>query len=238
MKRLTLLLLLAAACGTSTATLTDGGTQTTGGGGAQATGGGGGAQTTGGGGGAQTTGGGGGAQPTGGGGGTTTTGGGGGTTTTGGGGGTTTTGGGGGTTTPDAGPLNGANTCATAPDITAGGTFTGTTDDASITDDYGPSAGNGCSSGGLASGRDVAYALSPATTTTYTATVTPLNTTYDPMLYAQLTCGANACLTGTILNGPGQPESITFTVQAGTTAYLIIDGENVTKGPFTLTVTF
>ncbi len=123
-----------------------------------------------------------------------------------------------------------------APDVTAGGTFTGTTDATSIADDYGPSAGNGCSSGGSASGRDVAYALHPTVTTTYTVTVTPLNGTFDPMLYVQTTCGANACLAGTVLNGPGQAESVTFTVQAGVTAYVIVDGELVSKGPFTLLV--
>jgi hypothetical protein len=41
----------------------------------------------------------------------------------------------------------------------------------------------------------------------------------------------------TILNGPGQPESLNVTVPGGTTAYIIVDGENVTRGPFTLTVT-
>lgn len=164
---------------------------------------------------------------TGGGGGT-----GGGSEETGGGaGGGSATGGGGGTA------LNGGNTCAMAPDVTAGGTFTGTTDDAAISDDYGPSAGNGCASGGLASGRDVAYALSPASTTTYTVVVTPNNGTFDPMLYVQSTCGANACIDGTVLNGPGQPESLTFMVTGGTTAFVIVDGENVSKGPFTITIT-
>jgi hypothetical protein len=72
--------------------------------------------------------------------------------------------------------------------------------------------------------------------TAYTIVVTPLNGTYDPMLYVQTTCGANACLAATILNGPGQPESLNVTVPGGTTAYIIVDGENVTRGPFTLTV--
>lgn len=132
--------------------------------------------------------------------------------------------------------LNGGDTCAMAPDVTAGGSFTGTTDGAGIADDYGPSAGSGCPSGGNASGRDVAYRLSPSVTTNYSVTVTPSNSTFDPMLYVQETCGAAACVTGTVLNGPGQPESLSFTVQAGATVFLIVDGELVTKGPFSLTV--
>jgi hypothetical protein len=124
-----------------------------------------------------------------------------------------------------------------APDVTAGGTFTGATDVAGVVDDYGPAAGNGCATGGSASGRDVAYALSPTVTTTYTVVVTPLNATFDPMLYVQTTCGGTGCLAGTVFNGPGQPESVTFTVQAGTTAYVIVDGELVSKGPFSISIT-
>ena len=139
-------------------------------------------------------------------------------------------GGGGGTTA-----LNGGDTCAMAPDVTAGGVFTGTTDTTGVVDDYGPSAGT-CPTGGSASGRDVAYALSPATTTSYTVTVTPLNSTFDPLLYAQLACGTNTCLAGTTLNGPGQPESITFSVTGGQTAYVIVDGELVSKGPFEISI--
>ncbi len=104
------------------------------------------------------------------------------------------------------------------------------------TDDYGPSVGNGCPSGGLGSGRDVAYRLSPTVTTGYRVTVRPLNTSYDPMLYVQASCGVNQCVTGTILNGPGQQESVTFSVPAGETVYIIVDGENVSHGPFELTV--
>ncbi|MFT3711807.1 MAG: hypothetical protein QM817_29565 [Archangium sp.] len=213
-----------------------GGGATGGGGGGGATGGGGGA--TGGGGG--TTGGGGGA--TGGGGGATGGGGGamgGGGGATGGGGGAT--GGGGGATGGGGGATGGGggsslnDTCATAIDATALGTFTGTTA-APATDDYGPSLGMGCAAGGAASGRDVVYSLSPVLTTNYTVTVTPMNSSYDPMLYAQATCGSDMCLGATIFNGPGQPETITFGVPGGTTAYIIVDGENASTGPFTLTV--
>ena len=129
--------------------------------------------------------------------------------------------------------MNGGDTCAAALDATTGGTFPGTTDTA--TDDYGPS-GTGCPAGGSASGRDVAYRLSPSVTTNYTVTVTPMSSSFDPMLYVQQTCGGTGCVTGTVLNGAGQPESLTFTVQGGATVYLVVDGELVSKGPFTLVV--
>ncbi|MDP1823816.1 MAG: hypothetical protein Q8L48_11250 [Archangium sp.] len=122
-----------------------------------------------------------------------------------------------------------------APDVTAGGVFTGTTDVTGVVDDYGPSVGT-CPAGGAASGRDVAYALSPATTTNYTVTVTPLNGTFDPLLYAQAACGTNICVAGTTLNGPGQPESISFPVMGGQTVYVIVDGEAVTRGPFEISI--
>ncbi len=138
----------------------------------------------------------------------------------------------------DAGPtvLNGGDTCAMAPDVTAGGTFAGTTDGPALTDDYGPSGGHGCASGGNASGRDVAYALRPTQYTTYTVTVTPLDAVFDPMLYVQTACGTNECVAATVFNGPGEPESLTFTVPGGQTVFIIVDGELVTKGPFTMTV--
>lgn len=207
------------ACGSSTGTIADGGS-----GGGGATTGGGGDTVTGGGGGGGTTGGGGGG----------TTGGGGGTAS--GGGGGSASGGGGGTSALDGGSLNGGDTCATAPDVTEGGLFTGsTTQDAGANDDYGPAVGT-CPGGGAASGRDVAYAITATTTTSYTVTVTPLIGTFDPLLYAQLACGTDTCVAGTTLNGPGQPETITFSAPAGQTVYVIVDGENVTRGPFEISI--
>ena len=118
-----------------------------------------------------------------------------------------------------------------APDVTNGGVFTGTTDVTGITDDYGPSVGT-CPSGGSASGRDVAYAITAAVTTSYTVTVTPLTSGFDPLLYAQLACGTNTCVAGTTLNVPGQPESIAFSAPAGQTVCVIVDGELSSRGPF------
>ena len=140
--------------------------------------------------------------------------------------------------------LNGADQCgASAPDVTAGGSFLGSTFMA--TDDYSV-AGSGCPSGGTASGRDVAYLVAPAVTRTYRVVVTPLDRVlpdggvvrFDPMLYVQVACGAGACLAGTILNGVGQPEDVTFTVMAGQTAYIVVDGELASRGDFQLDVSF
>ncbi len=122
-----------------------------------------------------------------------------------------------------------------APDVTAGGTFLGST--LSATDDYGPSVGT-CPAGGTGSGRDVAYLVAPSVARAYTVKVTPKSAGFDPMLYAQVMCATNVCLGGTVLNGVNQPETFTFNVGAGQTAYVIVDGESVTKGDFELLVTF
>lgn len=140
--------------------------------------------------------------------------------------------------------LNGADTCSSsAPDVTAGGTFLGSTFLA--TDDYSVS-GMGCPSGGAASGRDVAYLLAPSVTRTYRVRVTPLERPlgdggvirFDPMLYVQPVCGVGQCVAGTILNGVGEPEEVTFTVNAGQTVYVVVDGELASRGDFELAVSF
>ncbi len=130
--------------------------------------------------------------------------------------------------------LLGADTCGDAPEVTAGGTFLGTT--ASMQDDYGFGLGAGCPAGGTASGRDVAYRLSPTSTTQYRVTVRPLRAQFDPMLYVQGTCGAESCLAGTVRTGPGAPESLSFGVPGGQTVYLIVDGELTSSGPYELEV--
>ena len=73
-------------------------------------------------------------------------------------------------------------------------------------------------------------------TTSYTVTVTPLNGTFDPLLYAQLACGTNTCLAGTTLNGPGEAESITVSAPGGQTVYVIVDGELASRGPFEILI--
>ncbi|MCU0697699.1 MAG: hypothetical protein MUC96_14325 [Myxococcaceae bacterium] len=139
--------------------------------------------------------------------------------------------------------LPGGDTCDVAPDVTAGGRFSGTTN--GFVDDY-SIAGAGCPSGGLASGRDVAYRITAPTARTYTVRVTPVPATlpdggsnrFDPMLLVQRTCGASACVAGTVLNGPGDPESLTFSIASNETLFVIVDGENVTRGEFELEVSF
>ena len=152
---------------------------------------------------------------------------------------------GGGVSSGDGGvvPLAGGETCALAPDVTAGGRFSGTTN--GFADDYSVS-GPGCPAGGAASGRDVAYRLSPAVARVYTVRVTPVPATladggsnrFDPMLVVQRACGQSGCVTGTILNGPGDPEAVTISVSAGDTVYVIVDGERGTRGEFELEVSF
>ena len=141
--------------------------------------------------------------------------------------------------TMDAGTptLNGGDTCAMAPDVTAGGTYLGTTVGAQDYYGLGLQTNAGCPSGGAASGSDVTYLLNPLSTTQYSVTVTPLNQQYDPLLYVQASaCGAGGCLGGTTLNGVGQPESVTFTVPGGTSAYIIVDGELGTSGSFEISI--
>ena len=97
----------------------------------------------------------------------------------------------------------------------------------------------GCPSGGAASGRDVAYLLAPAVTRTSRVRVTPLGDggviRFDPMLSVQPVCGVGLCVAGTIFNGVGQPEEVTFPVIGGQTVY---DGELASRGDFELDVSF
>lgn len=152
----------------------------------------------------------------------------------------------GGSASLDAGvvALNGADQCdGTAPDVTSGGRFLGSTFMA--TDDYSVS-GMGCPGGGAASGRDVAYLLAPPATRTYRVKVTPLDRVlpdggvirFDPMLYVQPACGAGTCTAGTIFNGVGDPEEVTFTLQGGQSVYIVVDGELASRGDFELEVAF
>lgn len=130
------------------------------------------------------------------------------------------------------------DTCEGAIDVTAGGTFTGTT--VGETDNYGPfSAANGCPTGGLASGPEVVYSFTPTANTTYDLVVTPDDASYDPMLYILTDCANDSlCAAGTVLNGAGVAESLReFQAVANTTYYLIVDGEGLSSGAFTLEVT-
>ena len=49
---------------------------------------------------------------------------------------------------------------------------------------------------------------------------------------------AGQCVAGTIFNGVGEPEEVTFTVNAGQTVYVVVDGELASRGDFELDVSF
>ncbi|MBA2662299.1 MAG: hypothetical protein H0U74_08385 [Bradymonadaceae bacterium] len=133
------------------------------------------------------------------------------------------------------------DTCADAFNVTAGGTWANQTT-TGYTDSYSAKAqGNSGCPVALVSGPDRVYSVSPAVATSYQVTVVPTGT-YDPLLYVRLDCAANACIAGTKFNGPGQQEQVSFSVAAGQTAFIIVDGDGLTiggqtHGDFTLTVT-
>ncbi len=134
---------------------------------------------------------------------------------------------------PDARILTAGDTCTDAADVTAGGTFAGTT--ATQSDALAPS-GNGCPTGGAASGKDAVYFVEPAAQTTYKVTVVP-EASFDPMLYVISACApVNGCLAGTVLNGKGVQESVTFTAPASQRQNIVVDGELFSSGSYTITV--
>lgn len=128
------------------------------------------------------------------------------------------------------------DTCESAIDVTPGGTWAD--QDTSVwTDDYNsPIGATNCPSGRV-TGKDLVYSVNPTVETSYTVTVTPTSRSFDPMIYVRADCAQDACVTGTVLNGPGTPESVTFTVGAGATNFIIVDGEVVSSGSYTLEVT-
>ncbi|UJR81878.1 hypothetical protein [Sandaracinus amylolyticus] len=136
---------------------------------------------------------------------------------------------------PDADTGEEGDTCERAIDVTAGVALTGQST-MTATDDYGP-MGPGCPAGGAASGRDLVYVVSPAAQTTYRVRVTPTTPSFDPLLYAVRACGGTGCVAGTTLNDAGEPEEITFTVDAGAIVYVVVDGELSSRGTFDLAVT-
>jgi len=135
----------------------------------------------------------------------------------------------------DPGPVVGADTCAMARDVTGGGTFPDQTT-LGLTDDYEASASeNGCPNGRI-SGPDAAYVVTPMMTTRYRVTVTPEDGSFDPLLYARTACTDVVCLAGTVFSGPGDPENIEFEVAGGQSAFIIVDGEILSSGRYTLDV--
>lgn len=123
--------------------------------------------------------------------------------------------------------------CAEAIDVTAGGAFFGNTNDA--TDDYDAELGGENCPSGAASGPDMVYALSPTEDREFHIEVAPAGQ-FDPFLYVKADCAADACIAGTVLNGPGEDENLDVLVPGGSTYYIIVDGELGDAGGFTLAV--
>lgn len=137
---------------------------------------------------------------------------------------------------PDSPPdLPQGDTCEDAIDVTAGASLTGQTT-VGATDNYEASfSGDNCPNARF-SGPDRAYVVQPATQTTYTVQVLP-EAGFDPSLYVKLECAQEACVTGTVLNGAGAQESVTFDAPAGVPTFIIVDGEQFSEGMFDLNVT-
>jgi hypothetical protein len=124
-------------------------------------------------------------------------------------------------------------TCEEAFDATAGGVFMGDTR-RPVRNDY-DATGPGCPRG--VGGGDLVYRLSPTSTLRYRVRVEPMSPTWDPSLYVLSNCVTQVCLAGTVLNGRGEPEQLEVTVTGGTTVFVVVDGEVVSSGPYTLTIT-
>lgn len=122
----------------------------------------------------------------------------------------------------------GNDQCAGAINVTAGGSFTGDTTNA--TNDYNPGAG-GCT-GYAAAANDVAYSVTLAAGERLQASLTA---TWDASLYVVSNCAmaAATCLSG---QDDGNPEQIDFTAAQAGTYYVIVDGWGAARGTFSLDV--
>lgn len=100
-------------------------------------------------------------------------------------------------------------------------------------DDYNP---EGCVYS-LFSGPDIVYYVDAEANTTYEVTVTPYGS-FDPMIYVIDDCNNQKCIYGTVLNGAGETERLTFKNETFSTKrfYIIIDGEGGDEGTFTLSI--
>lgn len=87
------------------------------------------------------------------------------------------------------------------------------------------------------SGPDIVYYVDAEANTTYEVTVTPFRS-FDPMIYVLEDCNNQECIYGTVLNGAGETERLTFKNETFSTKrfYIIIDGEAGDEGTFTLSI--
>lgn len=118
--------------------------------------------------------------------------------------------------------------CAGAIDVTAGGTFTGDTRNA--TADYDPGAG-GCT-GFAARSKDLVYRVTLAAGERLRAS---LSAAWDSSLYLATDCGSinSSCVAG---QDNGNPEEVDFLSVSGGTYFLVVDGFGSAAGAFDLTV--
>lgn len=135
---------------------------------------------------------------------------------------------------PDLGPGPDGDLCATAIPIAAGQTIDNQTT-VGATDDYEARARDEGCPNNAASGRDRVYIFNSPVAGNFRVTVIP-EASFDPALYVRLDCANPVCVTGTILNGEGVQESVTFDATANTDYYLIVDGELADSGAYSISV--
>lgn len=122
--------------------------------------------------------------------------------------------------------------CTSAIAIAPGDTLDGTTVGAG--DDLSPGGGS-CPSGS-ADGNDVLYDFHVATSGTYRFVVVPSGSAFDPMLYVVSDCAGTSCVDGTVLNGPGEMETLDVTANAGADVLVVVDGELFSEGAYQLSL--
>ncbi len=134
----------------------------------------------------------------------------------------------------DLGPAPDGDLCATAIPIAAGQTIDNQTT-VGATDDYDARGRDDGCPNNAASGRDRVYVFKTAAAGNFRVVVVP-EATFDPALYVRLDCAMAVCVTGTILNGEGVQESVTFDAAANTDYFVIVDGELGDSGAYSISV--
>ena len=138
------------------------------------------------------------------------------------------------TSEPDAPDPRPGDTCADAVDVSGGADFDAETT-IGANDDYEAGLGDdGCPSG-AASGPDRAYRITSPEARIYNVRVVPEGS-FDPMIYVRRDCDRGECVDGTVLRGPGESETLSFSVLAGETVYVIVDGELFSEGNYAFDV--
>lgn len=103
-----------------------------------------------------------------------------------------------------------------------------TSDPATATDVHDPS-GDLCPTV-LDSGLERVYYIQPGITGRYRVTLTPLEASYDAVLYLLASCESTECLAGANDNGPGEAEVVEIDMVAGEIALVVADTETGADG--------